>query len=166
MKKYNYDVFNKFAKYFKKGFKPNTTPKLNPSEVELLVAVKRQPNMPMFFYGRVIKLEKSSMSYLMDLLEVKKLVMKLENPEDKRRKSLVLTETGEKMVLELKKQHGAFVKERLEIFTEEEKIKLNTAYGILLDLDKKLEINVQKKRPDLDGPDGRFKPRISRPDRF
>lgn len=161
MKEYNYDMFDKFAKYFKKGFKPETNPKLNPSEVELLIAAKRHPNKPLFFYGRIIRLEKSSMSYLIDLLEVKNLIEKLDDKEDKRRKSLVLTQTGEKIVEELHKQHKEFVLKRLEVFTEAEQEKLDEAYAILLELESKLEEN-RKKHPDFKEPDGRFRPRVER----
>lgn len=164
MKEFKYDVFNKFAGYFRRGFKPETEPRLNPSEVELLQAIKRHPDMPLFLYGKVIRLEKSSMSYLVDLLEVKKLIEKQEDQEDRRRKSLTLTAEGEKMVEELNKQHTKFVEERLKVFTDSEKEKLDEVYATLLELESKLDEH-RKKHPDFKEPDGRFRPRVAK-DKF
>ena len=143
MKKMNYMEFEKFHRDLRKGFKPSTHIRVNPSEVALLKSLEKEPNMSFKFYGRHLKLEKSSFSYIVDLLEIKGLVAKEEDKEDRRRKSLELTEKGKALVEELNQEFEVYLEKRFEHFSKEDLEDLENAYDIIRRLNKELE----KSRP-------------------
>ena len=82
----------------------------------------------------------------MDLLETKELVEKVDNVEDKRKKTLKLTVKGSNTVEGLEVQHHEFMQERLRIFSKEELSELKNAVETVERLGKKLP-DEPKKHP-------------------
>ncbi|MBI9009155.1 MAG: winged helix DNA-binding protein [Tenericutes bacterium] len=163
MKKMNYMEFEKFHKDLRKGFKPSTHIRVNPSEVALLKSLEKEPNMPFKFYGRHLKLEKSSFSYVVELLEVKELITKSEDPEDRRRKSLELTEKGKALVEELNEEFDKYLEKRFEHFSKEDLEDLGKAYEIIKRLNKVLEQSRPKRHEDDDRPEHPRQPEHRKP---
>lgn len=138
MDRINFRVLEKFSKDIERGFRPEVDKKLNRNEVELLFLVDEKPDMPFKEYGHILHLEKSSFTYLVDLLEAKELAIKLDDEEDKRKKSIVLTEKGKKTVEILEVQHHEFMQKRLSLFSKEEFEALKKAVEVIESLEKKL----------------------------
>lgn len=155
-----YKEFEKFSRNLSRGFRPNLDEKLNPSAIHLLARISHKEDLPIFAYGKMLRLEKSSMSYLVDLLEAKDLVLKKEDPHDRRRKSLVLTDKGKTVAKDLKEQHKEFLNEKLSVFDENQLAKLAEAYETVLKLGKILEESTPKPEfsEGFEGPRGPYHP--------
>lgn len=138
----DYKEFERFSRDLKRGLKPAVSVKVNKSEVDLLMLVSRMPNHPFRHYARMIHLEKSSFSYVVDLLVLKGLVEKVEDPEDKRRKSLVITDKGNELVKELGKERDEFISNRLSVLTDEEKVELDQALETVKRLGEKIRESI------------------------
>lgn len=139
------DVLERFHKDVKREFRPSTSVKINRSEMDLLLVLSRVAEKSFRFYGRHIHLEKSSFSYVVDLLTLKDLVSKEENEQDKRRKSLKLTSKGEQIVNELKEQYEAYYENRMSIFNSDELTELETAVKTIDELSQKLRRHMDSK---------------------
>ena len=147
MERINFKVLERFGKGIEKGFRPILEFKLNRTEIELLMLLEHKPDMPFKDYGRMIRLEKSSFTYLVDLLETKGLVNKIDDEDDRRRKYLEITQKGKDTVIKLKELHHEFMQERLKIFTETEIKELRKAVETIERLTEKLP---ERPRPDRD----------------
>ena len=86
-----------------------------------------------------IHLEKSSFSYVVDLLVLKELVISVEDENDKRRKTLELTSKGKKIVEELNNQYEEYYTRRMSIFSEEEINELKESMVVIKRLSKKMK---------------------------
>jgi DNA-binding MarR family transcriptional regulator len=155
----DFKELERFAKDMKRGFRPHVSEKVNRSEVDLLMLVSRDPNQSFRRYGKHIHLEKGSFSYIVDLLVVKGLVIKIEDEEDKRRKTLEITEKGESLVKELGQQRDEYIKKRLSIFTKEEIEQLENVVKVTEQFGEKLRQAFpheedrpprRKRKPDLE----------------
>lgn len=146
MNKINFKALARFSRGIERGFKPQFDFKLNRKEGELLMMLEHRPNRPFIEYAHHLRLEKSSFSYLVDLLETKELVEKVDNEEDKRKKTLKLTVKGSNTVEGLEVQHHEFMQERLRIFSKEELSELKNAVETVERLGKKLP-DEPKKHP-------------------
>ena len=133
------DVLERFHKDVKRDFHPAVTIKINKSEMDLLLVLNEVPKQPFRFYGRHIHLEKSSLSYIIDLLVLKELVIKIEDVNDKRKKTLELTSKGLEIVEELNTQYDDYYKNRISIYSEEELVKLKEAVAVIKVLSKKMK---------------------------
>jgi len=133
------DVLERFHKDVKRDFHPAVTTKINRSEMDLLLVLNEVPDQPFGFYGHHIHLEKSSFSYIVDLLVLKELVEKVEDQDDKRKKTLVLTKKGKKIVEELEKQYEEYYTKRISIFSEEELVALEQSVAVIKRLSKKMK---------------------------
>lgn len=149
MNRINFRVLEKFSKDIERGFRPEVESKLNRNEVELLFLVKHKPNMPFREYGHILHLEKSSFTYLVDLLEAKELAVKLEDEKDRRKKAIQLTDKGLKTVDVLEEQHHKFMQERFKVFSSEELANLKNAVEVIEKLEKKIP-KEQKKHKHRD----------------
>lgn len=94
-----------------------------------------------------MRLEKSSFSYLVDLLDTKKLIEKVEVEDDRRKKTIKLTLKGSEVIKNLQIQHHDFMQDRLSIFTSEELSELSNAVKIIEKLIKKLPNEPRKHQP-------------------
>lgn len=134
----DFKELERFAMGIKRGFRPSVSIKVNKSEVDLLMLVSRKPDRSFREYGRRIHLEKSSFSYIVDLLVLKELVVKVEDEEDKRRKTLRITEKGEDLVKELGKQRDDYINEVLSVLSKDEKEELEKAVATVKKLNGKI----------------------------
>lgn len=133
------DVLERFHKDVKRDFHPAVTTKINRSEMDLLLVLNEVPNQPFGFYGHHIHLEKSSFSYIVDLLVLKELVIKSEDENDRRKKSLELTPKGQKIVEELNTQYDEYYKNRISIYSKEELKELDEAVLVIKKLSRKMK---------------------------
>lgn len=133
------DVLERFHKDVKRDFHPAVTTKINRSEMDLLLVLNEVPNQPFGFYGHHIHLEKSSFSYIVDLLVLKELVVKVEDENDKRRKTLELTNKGKNIVQELQTQYETYYQNRIGIYSKEELKELEEAVIVIKKLSKKMK---------------------------
>lgn len=131
-------VLRKFSHEIHKGFKPQLTMKINKKEVELLMALTKDPNKPMRKYGRHLRLEKGSFTYVVDLLEAKGLIERILDEEDKRKRTLSLTTKGNTIVEEILVQHDVYIENRFAVFNENEEKELSAAIETIGRLFEKL----------------------------
>ena len=133
------DVLERFHKDVKRDFHPAVSTKINRSEMDLLLILNEVPNRPFRFYGHHIHLEKSSFSYVVDLLVLKGLLVKSEDVNDKRKKMLELTSKGQEIVRELNTQYDDYYEKRINIYSEEELKQLKEAVAVIKILSKKMK---------------------------
>lgn len=133
------DVLERFHRDVKRDFHPAVKTKINRSEMDLLLVLHEVPNQPFRFYGHHIHLEKSSLSYIVDLLVLKELVIKIEDVNDKRKKTLELTSKGLDIVHELISQYDEYYQKRISIYSKEELMKLKEAVSVIKVLSKKMK---------------------------
>ena len=139
-------ILRKFEHEVHKGFKPTLPVKLNQKEVELLVLLENKPERPMHWYGHHVRLEKGSFTYLVDLLEAKELITRVQDDEDKRKRSLSLSDKGKELSLDIQAQHHIYIDNRYSCFTEEEQNELDKAIEVFEKLLPKLP-EVPKRGP-------------------
>ncbi len=145
-------LFEKFTRDILKEFKPETEKRFNRSEVELLTVLAKEKGKPFRHYGKRVKLEKGSFTYLVDLLVEKGLVLKIIDQFDRRKKTLDLTEKGNKMVEDVNRQFVEYIEKKFEVFNEEDLKSLDLAFNIIERLDKKYMENEKKPRQIDDKP--------------
>ncbi len=85
-----------------------TDVKIHGSEIHMICHIKHNPGSHISGIARAIKVTRGAVSQIVMKLEKKGLVRKVENPENKRRLDLVLTEKGEKAYIGHQKLHRAF----------------------------------------------------------
>lgn len=134
------DVLERFHKDVIKDFRPETSVKINRSEMDLLLVLSEVPNRPFGFYSRHIHLEKSSFSYIVDLLVLKGLVEKEDDELDRRKKTLILTKSGCNIVAELNTQYDTYYNKRMSIFSDEELKDLHQSLVIIKGLSRKMRM--------------------------
>lgn len=152
---YQLDVLERFHKDIQRDFRPEVSIKINKSEMDLLLVLNEVPDRPYGFYGHHIHLEKSSFSYVVDLLVLKGLVIKIEDGEDRRRKSLQLTPKGISLLNEITNQYEEYFQKAMSVFTTEELVDLENAVETIRKLSKKfrdqLDLNDRRHvRPESD----------------
>lgn len=165
----DFKSLERFSKRLSRGFHPTVNVKVNRTEVQLLMMLQKDKDMPFKHYGSRLHMEKSSFSYIVDLLVLKDLVVKVEDEADKRRKTLELTDKGVELVNELEQQHKTYIDEKLSVFSEEEREELKNAVSVIHELGKKLKGNDKgdhMRRRHHDGPHRPHKERNHRPRRF
>ena len=133
-------ILRKFAQQVHSGFRPQLNLKLNKKEVELLVLLDNKPDMPMHECGRHLHLEKGSFTYVVDLLEAKGLILRTLDEEDKRKRTIKLTDLGKETFKEIHEQHEVYIENRLSVFSEEEITELNKAIETVERLAQKLPL--------------------------
>ncbi len=134
----DFNVLIKFTHDVRRGFRLEIEPPLNHKETELLVLLSKVEGKPMFEYGKMVGLERGSFTYLVDLLRDKDLIIRVANKEDKRKKSLQLTEEGKEVVKEIEIQHKEYLSSRLEKFGEQDYKDLEEAIETIARLQEKL----------------------------
>lgn len=173
----NYRIFQKFSESIMRGFRPELPAKIRPREIHLIKLIDSDPKEPMHFYAEHIGLEKGSFTYLVDVLEDKGVLNKISEGEDKRRKTLALTELGNQYLADLKEQFDKYLEVAFADFTEEDKKNLEFSYKTITELARKLPKAEKPKHrrpfphdrhpngPIPGGPEKRF-PKRPRPTEF
>lgn len=142
----NFHAFRQFDELLRRGFVPKTKEPLRPREVHLLTLLHLRPGMPLHFYAEQVHLERGSFTYLTDNLEIRQLIQRKSDPEDKRRKTIVLTPEGLELVTDLKRQMDQYMDGILASFTPAEQQALLQAHETVRRLIQKLP------RPELRHP--------------
>lgn len=94
---------------------------INPTEFAVLELLYHKGNQPIQRIGEKILLASSSITYVIDKLEEKGYVERVDCPEDRRIKFASLTEEGRAFMEEVFPKHGERIGEIFAHLTEEEK---------------------------------------------
>ena len=137
-------LFQKFVKDVRKDFRPNTDDRFNRSEIDLISILAREKGKTYRFYNDHVKLEKGSFTYVVDLLVDKGLILSLYNVNDRRKKTLKLTDKGISLVEDINKQFLTYINEKFTVFSNKDIEDLNLAFDIIERLDTKFMKNSSK----------------------
>ncbi|XMB72240.1 hypothetical protein RJI07_09055 [Mycoplasmatota bacterium WC30] len=134
-------MFQKFVKDVRKDFNPETGTRFNRSEIDLLSVLSVEKGKTFRFYNDHVKLEKGSFTYLVDLLVEKGMIVSLTNSNDRRKKTLELTDKGTELIENVNKQFLTYIHNKFAIFNKKDIKDLNHAFDIIERLDKKFMEN-------------------------
>lgn len=134
----DFHILHQFADQVLRGFEPHIDYKLRPREIHLLMMIDQEPDKPLRFYARHVGLERGSFTYLTEVMEHRGYVIRKEDEEDRRKKTLELTELGLSVIKEAKQEMDRHLDHVFETFTMEEKEELKTAMDTLERLFTKL----------------------------
>lgn len=141
-------VFNRFSQTIMRGFPRDVDLGLRPLEMHLLTLIDHEGDKPLHFYARHVGLEKGSFTYLLEVLEEKGYLIRLEDEHDRRRKFLRLTDKGLEMTGRIKKSEEAYIERVLSEFSDSEKKTLEDAEMIMKQyLMKFHEMHPEHRRP-------------------
>lgn len=126
----DFGALNRIGRDVRKGFEPKLDIKLRNKEVHLLSMIQKHPNEPFSFYSERLGLERSSFSYVAEILEIKGLIIRKNSKDDKRAKILTLSETGIALTDDIERQFQLYLENLLSILSEKE----------LNDVDKAVEV--------------------------
>lgn len=131
-------VMPKLVKPLIGSFKPQVDIVLKKNEIKALMELAIHPNMPMKYYLDFIGIESGSFTYLVDKLEQKELVNRVQAENDKRISVLTLSEKGKKITDLLQKQFDDHIAKQLSRLKEEDLDKLLEAAMLLEQVLQKL----------------------------
>ncbi len=131
-------VMPKLIRSLKGSFKPQVDIVLKKNEIKTLMLLSLHPNMAMKYYLESVELESGSFTYLIDKLEKKGLVNRVQSPNDRRITQLTLSEKGKKITDSLQKQFIEHIANQLNHLREEDLDKLIEATMLLEDVLQKL----------------------------
>lgn len=141
-------VFNRFSQTMMRGFPRDVDLGLRPIEMHVLTLIDHEGDKPLHFYARHVGLEKGSLTYLLEVLEEKGYLKRLEDEHDRRRKFLRLTDKGLEMTDRIKQAEEAYIEKVLSEFSEKEKETLRDAEEIMKQyLTKFHESHPEHRRP-------------------
>lgn len=109
---------------------------LNPTEFAVLELLFHKGRQPLQQIGNKILLASGSITYVVDKLEKRKLITRVNCPEDRRVTYAQITDAGTAFMEELFPQHEQHLHELLSVLTSEEK---DTAIALL----KKLGLSIK-----------------------
>ena len=116
----DFGALKRIGRDVRKGFKPSLDIKLKNKEIHLLSMIEKHPSMPFIYYSERIGLERSSFSYLSEMLELKGMLKKEDSSNDKRTKTLILTEQGAIVAAEIESQFQDYLINLLSVLSLEE----------------------------------------------
>ncbi len=112
---------------------------LNKTQVRTLMMIHWHHSSNMGYISRRLNLEKGSFTAIVDSLRRKKLIELVPVPGDRRKKQVVLTDRGRKMVHSLQNSFAQHLKRNLAVLTEKQQTELFTAAETLRRIAEKLE---------------------------
>lgn len=127
----DFGALNRLGRDIRKKFEPKIDKKLRNREVHLISLIKKHPEEPFVFYSERLGLERSSFSYLAEMLELKGLIKRKNSDKDKRTKILVLTEEGCNLADEIEKQFQEYLVDLLKKLSKSEYKKLDSAVELV-----------------------------------
>jgi DNA-binding MarR family transcriptional regulator len=147
-------LFHQFADRVLRDFTPHLEDPLRPREVHLLMVIDQEPDKPLRFYARHVGLERGSFTYLTEVMEHRGYVKRKEDEQDRRKKTLELTELGQRVIADAKVQMDKHLETLFKSFTEDDKEDLQQAYTIIERLLPKLPKRARRmhRRPYLHHP--------------
>jgi len=140
------EVLPLFIQALMTDFKPIHDIKLKESEYRTLMQIKMNEGESMSFYSEKVGLENGSYTYLATKLENQGLIKRISSNEDKRKKIIILTDTGRELTDNIFKQFISQMTTKLNVLSDTEKIKLESAFIIIEEsLDRLQEKSGSKK---------------------
>lgn len=109
---------------------------LNPSEFAVLELLYHKGPQPIQKIGQKILLRSGSMTYVVDKLEQRGLLLRLTNEEDKRITFISITSEGNELIQEIFPNHGKCIQELMSVLTNEEQV-------LAIELLKKLGLSIR-----------------------
>lgn len=97
---------------------------VNPTEFMVLEVLYSLGEQPIQVIGNKVLLASSSITYVIDQLEKKGIVERVQNKEDRRVTLVSLTEKGRQLMDDIFPQHSRVIKELFEGLTDEELLEL------------------------------------------
>lgn len=97
---------------------------VNPTEFMVLEVLYSLGEQPIQVIGNKVLLASSSITYVIDQLEEKGIVERVQNKEDRRVTLVSLTEKGRQLMDDIFPQHSRVIKELFEGLTDEELLEL------------------------------------------
>jgi DNA-binding MarR family transcriptional regulator len=131
-------ILDKFSRTIMHTFRPQVDIDLKPKEYHLVTMLMQKPNRPLHEYAHHIGLEKGSFTYLVQVLELKGLLTRLDDENDRRKKTLVLTDEGKSLAITLDKQFNDHINHVLSDLSKDEKEKLDEAFETIKSILPKL----------------------------
>lgn len=131
-------LLDKFSRTIMHTFKPEVEIDLKPKEYHLITMLMEKPNRPLHEYAHHIGLEKGSFTYLVQVLELKGLLTRLDDENDRRKKTLILTEKGKELAITLDEQFNAHINDKLSVLTRSERDKLDESFKTIKSILPKL----------------------------
>lgn len=130
----DFGALNRLGRDIRKNFTPRIDKKLRNREVHLISLIEKHPEEPFVFYSERLGLERSSFSYLAEMLELKGLIKRENSNKDKRTKILILTVEGRNLAAEIEKQFQEYLVILLEKLSRSEYKKLDNAVELVKEL--------------------------------
>jgi MarR family 2-MHQ and catechol resistance regulon transcriptional repressor len=131
-------LFDKFSRSILHSFKPEVGIDLKPKEFHLITMLMQKPDRPLHEYAHHIGLEKGSFTYLIQILELKGLLIRKDDFADKRRKTLILTEQGQALAKTLDEQLNNHIDHTLSGLSDSDQEKLKEAFETIKSILPKL----------------------------
>lgn len=103
------------------------------SQMFILSKLHRHKEVTVGEISSILDISNSAASQLLDKLVQGDLIQRRENPHDRRRKSLELSENGKKVLKKSQKASGQWIENLSEQFTEEEAETISEGLTILLE---------------------------------
>lgn len=124
-------VFNRFSHTIMRGFPREVDLGLRPLEMHVLTLIEHEGEKPLHFYAKHVGLEKGSFTYLLEVLEEKGYLKRLDDENDRRRKHVKLTAKGLETTALIKEKEAAYLDKVLNLFSDEQKKTLEEAEKIM-----------------------------------
>lgn len=112
------------------------------AQLNTLIHLSQNQECNLSGLGEVFGVTNAAVSQVMEKLVQQGLVLRTENPEDRRHKILILTERGEKIAHESEQERLKWLFQLMNILSEEEKQLIESAMRLLIN--KATMVNEQK----------------------
>jgi DNA-binding MarR family transcriptional regulator len=112
------------------------------AQLNTLIHLSQNQECNLSGLGEVFGVTNAAVSQVMEKLVQQGLVLRTENPEDRRHKILILTERGEKIAHESEQERLKWLFQLINILSEEEKQLIESAMRLLIN--KATMVNEQK----------------------
>lgn len=132
------DVLPQLLKQLTGDFVLKTEISLKNAEFHTLMQIKLQQGKTMKYYSEKIDLFDGSFTYIADKLEKKELIERVIDETDKRKKILILTELGSKVITQLQNQFEEHLTNKIMLLNENDKQELFEAIDSLHNIYNKL----------------------------
>jgi DNA-binding MarR family transcriptional regulator len=136
----DFGALNRIGRDVRKGFIPTLDMKLRNREVQLLSMIQKHPNEPFIFYSERLGLERSSFSYMAEVLELKGLILRKNSKDDKRVKYLTLTKKGISLTDEIERQFQQYLENMLSKLSKKEVNDVDQAVETIKNIMSKINI--------------------------
>lgn len=112
---------------------------LNSTEARTLMMIFKEEGKSMNYYSGIVDLENGSFTYAADILEKKGLIVREDDLYDRRKKILVLTDSGRQMTKQLEDELESHFAQKLSALSEKDKAKLFHAVSDLKEINDKIK---------------------------